>query len=178
MPDRMGRSAVPLLLFALACAVPALGAASARGAKIARWTGDLDVADAALRAGDLDRAGDGYGRVLSEIPRDAGPALLLARGLDGLGDVERLRGNAAAAADSYRRAIVLWEEVLGPRQPRLAVTLHNLGAVLVAEGRLEEARAALERALSIWSASPASVELAENTRRLLERTPRASPADP
>lgn len=169
MPAPPNRTYACALLLALTGLVPASAVPASRGAAIQRWTAALDGANASLRSGDLDAAGEAFSRVLSELPPDAGPPLLRARGLDGLGDVERLRGNLEPAADAYRRAVPLWEELLGPRQPRLAVTLHNLGAVLVDAGRRKEAIAVLERALTIWSASPESTREADSTRLLLAR---------
>ncbi len=82
------------------------------------------------------------------------------------------------AIHAYRRAASLWVELLGARQPRLAVTLHNLGATLLDDGQIAEARTMLERALAIWSASPSSTAEAENTRRLLARAGTRHDGDP
>jgi tetratricopeptide (TPR) repeat protein len=49
----------------------------------------------------------------------------------------------------YLEAAELWEKHLGPEQPRLAITLHNLGVVYTGQERFEEARATLRRALAI-----------------------------
>jgi len=157
------------LTIAVAALTPAAAAPSPGRDQIARWTADLDAAETWARAGDVARAGETYARVLAELPTNGGPALLRARGLDGVGDTYRLRGESAAAVDPYRQAAALWEELLGPRQPRLAVTLHNLGAVLLATDRPGEARSVLEHALTIWCDSAITRDEAENTRRLLAR---------
>ena len=49
----------------------------------------------------------------------------------------------------YRRVIAIKESRLGPDSPALAVPLNNLGSVLRAAGRPDEARAAFERALRL-----------------------------
>ena len=76
----------------------------------------------------------------------------------------------ARAAELYLRSIELWEGLLGPRQPRLATSLHNLGAVYLALDRPDLARLHWRRALDIWEATlgPDSPE-ALNTRRLYRR---------
>jgi tetratricopeptide (TPR) repeat protein len=152
-------------------------AGTLRSDQVARWAADLDAAEGWVRAGELPRAGETYARVLTELP-PTGAGLLRARALDGTGDVERLRGNPSTAIEAYRRAASLWVELLGARQPRLAVTLHNLGATLLDDGQIGEARTTLERALAIWSSSPSSTAEAENTRRLLARAGTRHDGDP
>ena len=152
-------------------------AGALRPDQVARWTADLDTAEGWVRAGELQRASEAYTRVLNELPAQ-GATLLRARALDGTGDVGRLRGDPSTAIDAYRRAASLWAEIRGTRQPRLAVTLHNLGATLLDDGQVDEARTTLERALAIWSASPSSSAEAENTRRLLARARPRHDGDP
>jgi tetratricopeptide (TPR) repeat protein len=164
----------------LACALVALASEVSAGAlrpeQIARWTADLNSAELCTRSGELDRAAETYTRVLAELPT-AGAGLLRARALDGTGDVERLRGKRASAIEAYRKSADLWAELLGAQQPRLAVTLHNLGAVLLDEGRTDEARTTLERALAIWTSTPSASAEAENTRLLLARAVRNDHGD-
>lgn len=76
-------------------------------------------------------------------------SMLLARALDGLGDLRRGEERWSDAERLYLEAAGLWEKYLGPEQPRLAITLHNLGVVHIGQGRYEEARANLGRALAI-----------------------------
>jgi tetratricopeptide (TPR) repeat protein len=165
-----------LLACCLVALVPNVSAGVLRSEQIARWTADLNAAELCTSSGELDRADETYTRVLAELP-SSGAGLLRARALDGKGDVERLRGNRAPAIEAYRRSADLWADLLGPRQPRLAVTLHNLGAVLLDDGRTDEARTALERALAIWTSAPASTAEAENTRLLLARALRGHDGD-
>ncbi len=136
-------------------------------AQVAAWFADLDAAARWLSEGQVEPACETYARVRAELPARGGPTLLRARVLDGLGDCFRTRGAAAEAIEAYQQAVGLWDETLGPNQPRIAVTLHNLGVVLVAADRHDEARVVLDRALAIWSASPRTSAEAENTRRLL-----------
>ena len=76
-------------------------------------------------------------------------SMLFARALDGLGEVRRRAERWSDAERLYLEAAGLWEKYLGPDQPRLAITLHNLGVVQIGQGRYEEARATLGRALAI-----------------------------
>ena len=69
---------------------------------------------------------------------------------DGLADVRRLENRPEEAESLYVRSAGMWEALLGPDQPRLATTLHNLGTVCAGLGKPEKARAYLARALSIW----------------------------
>ena len=89
-----------------------------------------------------------------ELTADEG--LLYARALEGLGDVRRVQQRFAEAEELYARAVPIWERLLGPEQPRLAVTLHNLGTVRWELGRCEPARQALLRAETIWARQPSA----------------------
>jgi tetratricopeptide (TPR) repeat protein len=158
---------------ALVAIVVVAGTDAVRGApsrpsadRISAWTADLDAAAVWLGQGRVEDARQAFERVLAEMPSAGGPPLLRARAWDGLGDVQSAAGATEAAIESYRRALVLWDATLGPAQPRIAVTLHNLAAVLLAAGRCDEAREAVDRALGIWSAARAASAEAENTRRL------------
>ena len=50
----------------------------------------------------------------------------------------------------YERSVPLWADLLGPLQPRRAVTLHNLGITYAALERLEDAERALVESLEVW----------------------------
>jgi hypothetical protein len=164
------RTATWTLLIAL---LPALALASERGQALERQREALDGAERARSDEHYARARTLYLEVLDASAE--APSLPRARALDGLADIERERGRPAEAADLYRRSAALWERLLGPEQPRLAVTLHNLGVVEAARSRPDLARAPLERALAIWNrAYGADSRQSANTRRLLERLPRGA----
>jgi hypothetical protein len=64
----------------------------------------------------------------------------------------------------------MWGKLLGPRQPRLAITLHNLAVVELALDRPEEARGHVLAALEIWELSLGSDSAqAQQSRALRER---------
>jgi tetratricopeptide (TPR) repeat protein len=71
-------------------------------------------------------------------------------------------GDTARAEAVYRRALAIKDRLLGSRHPDLAVTLSNLGALLVSEHRFDEAEALLRRALDIfeWALEPTHPSLA------------------
>lgn len=161
----------PAIAFAVALALPALGAGrpSAERAETVRAVStDLDAAAAALDGGRADEAAALYRGAL-DAARSLGSAdLLVARAADGLADVHRLAGRFGDAEPLYVEAARLLERSLGPAQPRLATTLHNLGVTRWRDGRPAAALPVLRRALSIWEAAlgPDSAE-ARNTRRAI-----------
>jgi tetratricopeptide (TPR) repeat protein len=59
------------------------------------------------------------------------------------------RGRYAEAEALYRRALAVWEEVLGPRHRATAVSCNNLANVLNHQGRYQEAEALHRKALAI-----------------------------
>ena len=101
--------------------------------------------------------------------------LLLARALDGLADAHRCEGRFEEALELYEESAPMLESLLGSSQPRLATTLHNQGLTYLALGRTDQARDALDRALSIFVATFGDESsLAVNTRRALRDAPTAA----
>ncbi|HKQ61721.1 MAG TPA: tetratricopeptide repeat protein, partial [Candidatus Polarisedimenticolaceae bacterium] len=110
-----------------------------------------------------------YGEVLAQTQAGTRAPLLAARASDGLGDVARAAGRWSDAESHYAQAAELWQRLLGETQPRLAVTLHNLGAARLALGRLDEAEAPLRRAVEIFTrALGPDAPDTTNARRSLE----------
>jgi tetratricopeptide (TPR) repeat protein len=140
---------------ALAGSLLALAAVQSRAAEdwraLARAA--LARAESAVAAGDLERAAREHEAARSACDAPGRGGLLLARALDGLGDAARARGDFAVAVEQHARAAALLETLLGPTQPRLATTLHNLGIAHAAIGRADDARQSLGRALAIWEAT-------------------------
>lgn len=151
----------------LLVSVTSIAAAGQRGANLERLRASLDEAQDSLESGQLERAETLFRQVRDDSSA-LGPANLpLARATDGLADVHRRTGRLREAATLYEQSAGLWTTLLGERQPRLATTLHNLGAVRLALERPDLAELPLKRALEIWEATlgPDS-EHALNTRRL------------
>jgi tetratricopeptide (TPR) repeat protein len=124
--------------------------ARARDPRVDELRSLVDRAESALGQGRLDEAETLYRRVLDDFDEAEPPNLLLARAVDGMADLCRAQQRLDEAERFYLRAAALWEPLLGPRQPRLATTLHNLGLVYLESGKLEEAEPTLTRALEIW----------------------------
>jgi tetratricopeptide (TPR) repeat protein len=160
-------AATVLALFALS-GVPT--DAESRGGTLERLRATLNEAERERDDGHLARAAVLYRRAGEEASGLGGANLPLARALDGLADVHRLAGRPADAAELYVRSAAMWETLLGGRQPRLAITLHNLGIVYLAQERGDLAAPHLHRALEIWEATlgPASAQ-AQETGRALRR---------
>lgn len=142
--------------------------AGSRGGTLERLRATLNEAERELDDGHLARAATLYRRAGEEASGLGGANLPLARALDGLADVHRLAGRPADAAELYVRSAAMWETLLGERQPRLAITLHNLGIVYLAQERGDLAAPYLRRALQIWEATlgPASPQALETGRAL------------
>ncbi|RMG47070.1 MAG: CHAT domain-containing protein [Acidobacteria bacterium] len=92
------------------------------------------------RAADVVRAGGYEGTRLDALIVNSQAVAAHA-----LGDVRR-------ALDLYRRALRIREKVLGPDHEETGQSWNNIGELLAGLGRLDEARAALERALENWTA--------------------------
>lgn len=172
----MKRYLPQLLVLVLIVVSGAVWGGEGRAQRVRELRADLARAEQLARQ-DAPRAEVVFRAALDEAEHH-GSTLLLARALDGLAAASRAAGRLDEAASLYTRVIPLWEELLGSQQPRLAVSLHNLGAVHLK--RREPGRAAplFRRALSIWTLAlgPDSPQAA-NSRRALELAVRAG-ADP
>lgn len=155
-----------LLLFAPLWANELPRESKPRAARHAAWRADLAAADRAAREGLSARAETLYRQVLRQAEECGDGTLLLARAADGLADLCRDAGRHEEARTLYLRSIAVWEETLGPGQPRMAISLHNLGTVEMELQRYEEADVHLRQALRIWEISlgPDS-DQAANTRQ-------------
>jgi tetratricopeptide (TPR) repeat protein len=101
---------------------------------------------------------------------------LLARTLGNLGEIERTRGDYAAAERDLRASIDRWREQVPPDHPWIAYPLTQLGKTLASEHRPEEAIVVLERALRIREHAEPTVELIAETRFALARALWQSPS--
>jgi Tfp pilus assembly protein PilF len=68
--------------------------------------------------------------------------------LHNLAAVHQRRGELARAEALYRRALAIFEGVLGHHHPALATTLHNLGTIRMERGDYREARALFARTIT------------------------------
>lgn len=140
-----------------------------RAERYAAWRTMLEDADEAVAEGRWEQAEKTLVAVVEQARALDSPNLVLARAVDRLGDLRRELGRFDEAATLYRESAQLWERLLGGSQPRLAVTLHNLGVVYVHLERYDDARGSLERALEIVERSIGADSVhAQNSRRVLE----------
>jgi tetratricopeptide (TPR) repeat protein len=153
----MPRCAAFLLVATLAIASASAGvippSSEERAERMARWRTDLAEAEAASRAGESARAEALYRGVIEAAAAAGDDGLLVARAVDGLADLCSAQGRLDEARELYARSSAQWERLLGARQPRLAVTLHNLALVEAARGERDDARRHLRRAIEIFEGS-------------------------
>jgi tetratricopeptide (TPR) repeat protein/predicted Ser/Thr protein kinase len=124
---------------------------------IARTTGDHDMA---LRAATqlvyllgfhvsrLGDAGEWSRHVQAELPWVSAEEEQ-ASSLNTLGGLAFLQGKHQEAIALCQRALIVWEQVLGPGHPRVTHALGNLGVVLHAQGKYAEATELHRRSLAI-----------------------------
>ena len=140
-----------------------------RAEQHAAWRAMLSASDEALGDGRWDEAEAGLVAVIEQARAVEHEGLLLARAVDRLADLRREKDELDEAERLYRESAALWTRLLGESQPRLGVTLHNLGVVYLTQERLAEARDSLERALVIFESSMGHDSAhANRTRQLLQ----------
>ncbi len=114
--------------------------------------GLITLADLLMKEGRYAEARAALERALSiarEIDEEHG---LVATSVGALGAVEYRLGKYDAAEQQYRRALAIFEKVLGPSHLKVAQSLTRLGTALTAVGRYAEAEAVFDRALRIEEA--------------------------
>jgi tetratricopeptide (TPR) repeat protein len=134
--------------------VPALGyplppGSEERAERYALWRVEVEKGEQALAEGRWPEAESAFLKVIEGSRAIDDTSMLFARALDGLGDLRRGEERWGNAERLYLEAAGLWEKYLGPEQPRLAITLHNLGVVQIGQRHYEEACATLGRALAV-----------------------------
>ena len=80
-------------------------------------------------------------------PNDTGVATILNNFGLYYNEQERYTGSGALL---LRRALAIWEEVLGPEHPNVAAALCNISTAWRHQGKYSEAATALQRSLAIW----------------------------
>ena len=73
----------------------------------------------------------------------------MASSLNNLGSVYEKERRYSEAEALYKRALAIWEKVLGPEHRQLAASLNNLAECYYRRGHYREAEALLQRSLSI-----------------------------
>jgi tetratricopeptide (TPR) repeat protein len=177
------RAAIAPLLLALLAVTPLSSAeyprhSRSRAEQQDAWRAQIRIAEEAVRQERQDEAESAFLDLIEQAANANDEGLLVARAVDGLGDLYRAQGRLPEAARLYERSASMWERLLGPRQPRLAVTYHNLGAVYLSMGDSQSAENRFVRALAIWEAVyGADSSQAGNSRRALRAAQELPPAD-
>lgn len=151
--------------------LPILSAASRdRAEQATAWRTALAESRAAIREGDHTRA-EALLVGLLDTPRAAdAPRMLRARANDELADLYRETDRPELAIPLYLQSIPTLKQLLGPGQPRIAVSLHNLGVCHGRVGDPAAARQVLDEALELWSVTTgADSENYANTMRAWRR---------
>lgn len=117
------------------------------------WHDAMEAAEQAAREGRAGDAETSLQAAIREVDRLGAPRIRLARSVEALADLYHSQERLREAEPLYLRAIGLWEEILGPDQPRAGITLHNLALLYLAECRVEEAMPRIERVLDLWERS-------------------------
>ncbi len=151
-----------------------------------RWKAyeaSMRAGDAARRTGDAARAESSYREAIEHSRAFGERNLRFGRAVEALADLYREAGRLDEAETRYVEAIAVWERLLGPGQPHVATSLHNLAVVHLERNEPARARPLLERAIAIWEATrgPDSLELAASLEALavlLQRDGRRDDARP
>lgn len=101
-------------------------------------------------------AQDIYADLLSRyrILHNGRPNADFARILDNMALALKVQGHIAAAKESHRDALLIWEEVRGPGSAEVARCLTHLASLYLSERCYEEAEPLLLRAVAAWKSSP------------------------
>ena len=169
---------IGIISLIIVAAAPALGyplppGSADRAERYELWRAEVEKGERAMAEGRWSDAEPSFEKVIEESRAIDDHSLLLARALDRLGDLRRRDERWQDAELLYLEAATLWERHLGPAQPRLAITLHNLGVIYIGQERYEEARTTLHRALTIIEQTLGTeAEQAADTRLALQATER------
>ena len=159
----------------------AAGTLPAMGADESVWQMHMDTARQAEREG---RGTDAEASLLAaehEARRSGSARLLVARSLEALADFYHHTGRHSEAEPLYLRCAQIWEEILGPDQPRVGIPLHNLAVLYLSRCRVAEALPLVHRVLDLWEktlgpAHPDRVTAIQTEATLLRRCGRATDA--
>lgn len=124
-----------------------------------------------------------HATALDSVTPDTDARQALARALNEVALLFKIRAEYAAAEPLYRRALAICEVSLGPDHPEVAKSLNNLASLLEDTGCAAEAEPLYRRALAINEASlgpdhPAVATVLNNLAGLLRATNRAGEAEP
>jgi tetratricopeptide (TPR) repeat protein len=143
------RTVTCLLTFAVV--VWGTQASASKGtAEYGAWQAHLDSATLAEADGRTEDAERFLLDALEEAEKPGRPRMDLAVSVEALADFYHRVGRLADSETHYLRAASLWEELLGPDQPRVGITVHNLAVVYLEDCRVDEALPLIARVVGLW----------------------------
>jgi tetratricopeptide (TPR) repeat protein len=138
-------------LFALAavvCATQASGATSSSGD--GAWQAYMDAAALADAEGRPEDAESSLLEALREAEEPGGARMHLAFSVEALAELYHRADRRDEAETFYLRSVSLWEELLGPEQPRIGIPIHNLAVLHLQDCRVDEALPLIARVVELW----------------------------
>jgi len=138
-------------LFALAlvvCANQASGATSSAGD--GAWQAYMDAASLADAEGRPEDAESSLLEALREAEHPGSARMHLAFSVEALAEHYHRAGRRDEAEAFYLRSVELWEELLGPEQPRIGIPIHNLAVLNLKDCRVDEALPLIARVVELW----------------------------
>jgi len=113
------------------------------------WTDLKDSAYKALEEKDLETAVKDWQAALGRAEKFAKGDGRLVTSLEGLAQVQFVKGNYAEAESLYKRALTLRENAQGNDHQDIATVLNNMGAVYFKRGFYKDAMSHFERSLAM-----------------------------
>jgi len=142
-------SVICLLALVLAvCATRASGAGSSAGD--GAWQAYMDAAALADVEGRLEDAERSLLAALREVEKPGGARMRLAFNVEALAELYHRAGRRDDAEAFYLRSVELWEELLGPAQPRIGIPIHNLAVLNLEDCQVDEALPLIARVMKLW----------------------------
>lgn len=119
----------------------------------ATWQALLDASIAAEREGRVEDAEGLLIDARREAERPGTAPMLLALSIESLGDFYHRSSRPDEAEPLLARSVQLWEEILGPDQPRVGIPVHNLAVLYLEACRVDEALPLIHRVLALWGST-------------------------
>lgn len=123
------------------------------GADEATWQALLHASIVAEREGRVEDAEGLLIDARREAERPGTAPMLLALSTESLADFYHRSGRLAEAEPLLVRSIQMWDEILGPDQPRVGIPVHNLAVLYLTGCRVDEALPLIHRVAALWGST-------------------------
>ena len=117
------------------------------------WMSERNAGLQHVREQRYEEATERFEAALESAEQFGPEDLRLAASLNDLAEVRRIRGDGAGAVPLYRRALAIWEAVLGTNHANIATALNNLAETYRSEGNHADAEPLYRRSVAIWEQS-------------------------